>query len=392
MVNNYKIKKMNTALNSIKAEDEKRIKTMQAISSDLEGFESQRKEDLAIMLLLEPVYLLLCLFFGYLAFYIYQHNTGILPALGDFLCGAISFFSLVFFFIAPSNSDKAFKNKLKDSECIKSIYKLLNIQKFDVNKDYSWQRLLVNSKLFAKFNDTVFDDCFKGSIDGVNYAMIECELINHKNKGENNESITVFKGLVVSFDFNKPINADTIIKSKKDEDVNNTLFSSHAIISALLLILAFAVIYVLMFGSLDVFSYLSFSAFTVPFVIPIILLIIAIILSKKNKMQKVKLEDWDFDKRFDVLSTSQVEARYLITPSFMERLKSLETAFGAKNLKCSFFEDNIMFAISTRKDLFEFGSLYHSIKNSKAVEEVYNQIKSIQDMIKHFKLDEKTRL
>lgn len=391
MVNNYKIKKMNPALNSIKAEDEKRIKTMQAISSDLEGFEFQRKKDLAIMLLLEPVYLLLCLFFGYLAFYIYQHNTGILPALGGFLCGAISFFSLVFFFIAPSNSDKAFKNKLKDSECIKSIYKLLNIQKFDANKDYSWQRFLVNSKLFAEFNETVFDDCFKGSIDGVNYAMIECELINH-TKGRNESTTTVFKGLVVSFDFNKPINADTIIKSKKDEDVNNTLFSSHAIISALLLILAFAVIYVLIFGSLDVFSYLSFSAFTVPFVIPIILLIIAIILSKKNKMQKVKLEDWDFDKRFDVLSTSQVEARYLITPSFMERLKSLETAFGAKNLKCSFFEDNIMFAISTRKDLFEFGSLYHSIKNSKAVEEVYNQIKSIQDMIKHFKLDEKTRL
>ncbi len=389
MVDNYKIKKMNTALNSIKAEDEKRIKTMQAISSELEGFEFQRKKYLAIMLLLEPVYLLLCLFFGYLVFYIYQHNTGILPA-GGFLCGAI--FSLVFFFIAPSNSDKAFKNKLKDSECMKSIYKLLNIQKFDVNKDDSWQSLLVNSKLFAKFNETVFDDCFKGSIDGVNYAMIECELINH-TKGENESKTTVFKGLVVSFDFNKPINADTIIKSKKDENVNNTFFSSHEIISALLLILAFAVIFVLTFGALflDVFPS-SFLAFTVPFVIPIILLIIAIILPKKNKMQKVKLEDWDFDKRFDVLSTSQVEARYLITPSFMERLKSLETAFGAKNLKCSFFEYNIMFAISTRKDLFEFGSLYHSIKNSKAVEEVYNQIKSIQDMIKHFKLDEKTRL
>lgn len=380
---------MNTALNSIKAEDEKRIKTMQAISSELEGFEFQRKKYLAIMLLLEPVYLLLCLFFGYLVFYIYQHNTGILPA-GGFLCGAI--FSLVFFFIAPSNSDKAFKNKLKDSECMKSIYKLLNIQKFDVNKDDSWQSLLVNSKLFAKFNETVFDDCFKGSIDGVNYAMIECELINHTN----NESITttVFKGLVVSFDFNKPINADTIIKSKKDEDVNNTLIPSHKIISALLVFLACAVIYVLNFGSLflDVSSSSFLAAFTVPFVIPIILLIIAIILPKKNKMQKVKLEDWDFDKRFDVLSTSQVEARYFITPSFMERLKSLETAFGVKNLKCSFFEDNIMFAISTRKDLFEFGSLYHSIKNSKAVEEVYNQIKSIQDMIKHFKLDEKTRL
>ena len=43
-------------------------------------------------------------------------------------------------------------------------------------------------------------------IDGVNYIISECELINHTNKGKKNESTTtVFKGLVVSFDSNKQI-------------------------------------------------------------------------------------------------------------------------------------------------------------------------------------------
>ena len=111
-----------------------------------------------------------------------------------------------------------------------------------------------------------------------------------------------------------------------------------------------------------------------------------------KKMQNVKLEDINFEKNFNVYTKDQVEARYLITPLFMERLKNLETAFGTNNLKCSFFEDKIMFAISTNKDLFEFGSLYQSLKNSKSVEEFYNQIKSIQDMVEHFKLNEKTGL
>lgn len=402
MENNYKIQKMNAAIKSLEDNDKKRVETIQKINTELEGFESERKSYLVTMLLLEPVYLLLCLGFGYLVFYLYQHNkTDILPALGGFLCGAISFFSLGFFLLSPSSYDKAFKNKLKESECIKSIYNLLNIQKIDVNKDDSWQELLVSSKLFAKFNETVFDDGFKGSIDGVNYIISECELINHTNKGKKNESTTtVFKGLVVSFDSNKQINADTIIKSKKDENINNTFLTSNKII---LLLLAFVLINVLVFSfftfgilSSGFFSLGAFSSsllnFIVPCAIPIILLIIAIVFSKNNKMQKVKLEDWKFDKRFDVLSTNQVEARYLITPSFMERLKSLETAFGTKNLKCSFFKDKIMFAISTDVDLFEFGSMYHSMNNSKEAETTYNQIKSIQNMIKHFKLSEKTGL
>ncbi len=51
-----------------------------------------------------------------------------------------------------------------------------------------------------------------------------------------------------------------------------------------------------------------------------------------------------------------------------------------------------MFAIPTKKDLFELGSLYHSLKSQKQIEEFYNELESIQQMIDHFKLNENTGL
>ena len=114
-------------------------------------------------------------------------------------------------------------------------------------------------------------------------------------------------------------------------------------------------------------------------------------IDKKSQMDDVKTEDVSFDKRFCVYSKDQVESRYLVTPSFMERMKNLETAFGTKKVKCSFYEDRLMFAMSSDKDLFELGSLY-SYSLMKHVNDFYNQINSIYDIIDHFKLYEKTGL
>ena len=120
--------------------------------------------------------------------------------------------------------------------------------------------------------------------------------------------------------------------------------------------------------------------------------VLAAYITQKRKMQDVKLEDNIFEKRFNVYTQDQVEARYLLTPTFMERYKSLETAFGTKKIKCAFFEDQIMFAIPTKDDLFELGSLYTKQSSRKAVGKFYDELKSVQEMIDHFKLNEKTGL
>ena len=109
-------------------------------------------------------------------------------------------------------------------------------------------------------------------------------------------------------------------------------------------------------------------------------------------MENVKLEDVEFDKRFQVASEDQLEARYLVTPAFMGRLKDLQTSFGTNKVKCSFFNNKIMFAISTNEDLFEVGNLFVPLSNSKQMTKFFNEMTSILEMVDHFKLDQKIGL
>lgn len=75
----------------------------------------------------------------------------------------------------------------------------------------------------------------------------------------------------------------------------------------------------------------------------------------------------------------------------MERFLNLTTSFGTQKSKCAFFDNRIMFAISTRRNLFEFGSLYAPVTNLNNVG-FFRELMSILDMIDYFKLDEKTGL
>ena len=96
--------------------------------------------------------------------------------------------------------------------------------------------------------------------------------------------------------------------------------------------------------------------------------------------------------KFSAYSTDEVEGRYLLTPAFMERFQKLRTSFNAKNAKCSFFGNNVMFSFETKKNLFELGSLETSLENPKSINNFYNEISSVLNMIDYFKLDQNTGL
>ncbi|MGE4158110.1 MAG: DUF3137 domain-containing protein [Planctomycetota bacterium] len=75
----------------------------------------------------------------------------------------------------------------------------------------------------------------------------------------------------------------------------------------------------------------------------------------------VHLENPEFEKEFVVYSTNNQQARYILTPSFMESL----LAFRRKNeraIHVSFVNSNIHIALSSTKDRFE-PWLYKSILN-----------------------------
>lgn len=78
------------------------------------------------------------------------------------------------------------------------------------------------------------------------------------------------------------------------------------------------------------------------------------------KKSRVKLEDPDFERRFDVYCSDQVEARYILSPSMMQRMRELDDRFG-KKLQFSFNNSKILIAISDSRNYFETG-LWSPIK------------------------------
>lgn len=77
-----------------------------------------------------------------------------------------------------------------------------------------------------------------------------------------------------------------------------------------------------------------------------------------SSFQKVNLVSPQFESRFDVLSTSQLEARYILDPAFMESVLEAGTLLGTKFLEVSFLGQEIAFAVQRNKPMFEIGSLW----------------------------------
>ena len=78
--------------------------------------------------------------------------------------------------------------------------------------------------------------------------------------------------------------------------------------------------------------------------------------------RRVKLENPAFEKRFDVYSTDQVEARYLLTPSMMEKLVALDDKFPGK-ITLSFTGSKVIVAIPDAMDHFETSIWKHQVQN-----------------------------
>ena len=109
-------------------------------------------------------------------------------------------------------------------------------------------------------------------------------------------------------------------------------------------------------------------------------------------MHHTNLEDPEFNKKFDVYTNDEVEARYLITTAFIDRYLKLQKIFKTKNIKCSFFGEQLMIAIPSRKDFFELGSLFLPLSNTYYINKFYDDITEILKVIDVLKLNERTGL
>ena len=99
----------------------------------------------------------------------------------------------------------------------------------------------------------------------------------------------------------------------------------------------------------------------------------------------VKLENPDFEKLFAVYSTSQIEARYVLTPVMMESMVNISKKYGRK-MYFSFNGERVYCAIKFNKALFE-PRIRKSGVNFNDVEEMYHLFGLIETIIQEMNLN-----
>jgi Protein of unknown function (DUF3137) len=105
----------------------------------------------------------------------------------------------------------------------------------------------------------------------------------------------------------------------------------------------------------------------------------------QQRGQLVRLEDPEFEKLFAVYSTDQIEARYLLSTSLMQRLVDF-TKKARRSLFVSFVDDKIYMAIQYDEDLFE-PKLFKNMVDFTPVREYFETLQLMIGIVEELNLN-----
>jgi hypothetical protein len=101
-------------------------------------------------------------------------------------------------------------------------------------------------------------------------------------------------------------------------------------------------------------------------------------------LKKVGLEDPVFERIFEVFGSDQVEARVILTPTFMQQLVDLETAYAGQHIRCGFVGADLLIAVEGQ-DRFEIGSMFSTLVSRARVEGIAKDLEAVFRMIDGFR-------
>lgn len=99
----------------------------------------------------------------------------------------------------------------------------------------------------------------------------------------------------------------------------------------------------------------------------------------------VDLEDPEFEEMFVVTADNQVEARYILTPAFMEKIKNLRKKLGCK-LYLSFVNSKVYLAIPLRENMFE-PRVFGSICRFKDITQFVESLRTVTGLIEDLEIN-----
>lgn len=230
---------------------------------------------------------------------------------------------------------------------------------------------LRESELFADFGEVDTDDSFKGKYNNTTICFAEKKL----------KGAAAFTGIIILLEFNKKFKGKTVVHNSDRITAMLRRFRQKVgsmRITIFRVVLSFF-IFQLVSVIVSIWSFALSCFLMVLFVATVIFFAFcqSEYLRKRTATQRVLLEEISFNKEWEVLTIDQIEARYLLTPVFMEKINNIKKMFHGKHIDFSFFDNKLMIAVHTRKDMFETTSLFAPALSYHKVREVVNQLYGI---------------
>jgi hypothetical protein len=258
--------------------------------------------------------------------------------------GGILFISGMFFLSKATNIFDTYRHEFKQqvtAAALKSIDHSMELQ-YDTGLS---EDSFINSQLFTEQPDRYIS---QDQVDGIagktrfSFSEVHAEYktVTQTKHGRREQWHTILKGIVFCADFNKHFNGITIVRPK------NSMAAMGAWISE----------------KLPIFS--------------------------NSQKDVVKLENMEFSKCFVTYSTDQIEARYILTPSMMERLCQLNDK-TRDTISLSFTGSHIYIAFPLSKDYFE-PPVFKTLLDGKFMEEDLEVIRFMYGIVEE--LDLNTRI
>jgi len=167
-----------------------------------------------------------------------------------------------------------------------------------------------------------FEDMMAGEAHGAGFQFYEAHLEKKEGSGKNRKWVTKFRGQLLALQFDQDFLGKTVVL--RDTGIFNR--------------------------------------------------------KKRGDMKRVGLVDPVFEKIFEAYGTDQVEARYLLTPTFMQRLGDLENSVDGKNIRFAFIGGQLLIAIETG-NRYEPGSMFKPLIETARTQKILNEIGAIYDVI-----------
>jgi len=183
--------------------------------------------------------------------------------------------------------------------------------------------LIENHLLPRRYDRVKFEDKMWGNAHGADFEAVECHMEREDRDSDGDRKwVTVFRGSLMAMDFHREFLGKTVVLRDKG------LFNSK----------------------------------------------------KKGAMKRVGLVDPKFEKIFEAYSTDQVEARVLLTPTFMQRLVDLEESVDGKKIRFAFLDDLLLIAVET-PNRFEAGSMSVPITDPKRTQDILDEIGAVYNLV-----------